>query len=147
MNYNTKIEKIVGIYLISTDKAKLQKERIYAFLKDSYWANKRSKELIDLSIENSFCFGLYEDNLQIGFARVITDFAVYAYLCDVYIDRQYRGKGIGKEFMKSIMDVEVFKEIRRFTLTTQDAHSFYADLGFKPLYYPPRWMEIFNENA
>jgi GNAT superfamily N-acetyltransferase len=125
-------EKNIGEFLYSTDKTKLNIEYIHYFLsKESYWAKNIPIELVKTSIEGSLCFGVYHQGKQIGFARVITDYATFGYLADVFIDKNYRGKGLSKELMKFIMEQEVIKKLRRFMLATLDAHSLYAQFGFE----------------
>lgn len=125
-------EKQINEYLISTDKAKLNIEYIYHYLsKESYWAKNIPMEIVQTSVEGSFCFGIYHQNKQIGFARVITDYATFGYLADVFIDKDYRGKGLSKELMKFVMEQETIKKLRRFMLATLDAHSLYAQFGFE----------------
>jgi GNAT superfamily N-acetyltransferase len=125
-------EKNIGEFLYSTDKTKLNIEYIHYFLsKESYWAKNIPIELVNTSIEGSFCFGVYHQAKQIGFARVITDYATFGYLADVFIDKDYRGKGLSKELMKFIMEQEVIKKLRRFMLATLDAHSLYDQFGFE----------------
>lgn len=125
-------EKQINNYLISTDKEKLDINYIHHFLsKESYWAKNIPIEIVKTSIEGSLCFGVYENNKQVGFARVITDYATFGYLADVFIDKNYRGKGLSKELMKFIMEQKVVKKLRRFMLATLDAHSLYAQFGFE----------------
>ncbi|MCR8656647.1 GNAT family N-acetyltransferase [Paenibacillus endoradicis] len=116
-------------YLISSDKALLNKERIHKFLSASYWANKRSTETINKSIETSYCYGVYHESIQIGFARVITDWATFYYLCDVVIDEEYRGRGIGKKLIETITQAEEYKDLLG-VLGTADAHGLYEQFGF-----------------
>ena len=125
-------EKKIDNYIISNDRAKLDVNYIHYFLsKESYWAKNIPIELVKTSIEGSLCFGVYHQDKQIGFARVITDYATFGYLADVFIDKNYRGKGLSKELMKFIMEQEVIKKLRRFMLATLDAHSLYAQFGFE----------------
>jgi GNAT superfamily N-acetyltransferase len=125
-------EKNIGEFLYSTDKTKLNIEYIHYFLsKESYWAKNIPIELVKTSIEGSLCFGVYHQGKQIGFARVITDYATFGYLADVFIDKDYRGQGLSKELMKFIMEQDVIKKLRRFMLATLDAHSLYAQFGFE----------------
>lgn len=116
-------------YLISTDRSRLQFETIHKFLVASYWANKRSVKTINKSIETSLCFGVYHDDRQIGFARVITDWATTYWLCDVFIDEEYRGRGIGKKLVETILNYENLKGLSGF-LGTADAHGLYEQFGF-----------------
>ncbi|MBP8034677.1 MAG: GNAT family N-acetyltransferase [Bacteroidia bacterium] len=125
-------EKQIGDFLYSTDKSKLNLDYIHHFLsKESYWAKNIPMDIVKTSIEGSLCFGVYENNKQVGFARVITDYATFGYLADVFIDENYRGKGLSKELMKFIMEQELTKKLRRFMLATLDAHSLYAQFGFE----------------
>lgn len=116
-------------FLISTEKALLNKEMIYAFLARSYWANKRPIETINKTIENSICFGVYHGSRQIGFARVVTDEAVVFWLGDVFIDEEYRGKGIGKKLIETIVNYEKIKGLSG-VLGTADAHGLYEQYGY-----------------
>ena len=136
-------EKKIDNYIISTDRAKLDVTYIHYFLsKESYWAKNIPIELVNTSIEGSLCFGVYHQGKQIGFARVITDYATFGYLADVFIDKNYRGKGLSKELMKFIMEQEVIKKLRRFMLATLDAHSLYAQFGFESQVGNKRLMSI-----
>jgi GNAT superfamily N-acetyltransferase len=124
--------KKIGDYLFSTDKEKLQLEYVHQYLsEESYWAKNIPIEIVKRSIEGSVCFGVYLNEHQIGFARVITDNATFGYLADVFIDKNYRGKGLSKELMKFIMEQDFIKKLRRFMLATLDAHSLYAQFGFE----------------
>lgn len=125
-------EKNIGEFLYSTDKSKLNLEYIHHFLsKESYWAKNIPMDIVKTSIEGSLCFGVYENGKQVGFARVITDYATFGYLADVFIDKDYRGRGLSKELMAFIMEQDVVKKLRRFMLATLDAHSLYAKFGFE----------------
>lgn len=116
-------------YIITTDKTLLDYETIYKLLSTSYWANKRSIEKINKSIETSLCYGVYHDSVQIGFARVITDWATTYWLCDVIIDSEYRGKGLGKKLVEIIIHNEDLKDLSGY-LGTADAHGLYEQYGF-----------------
>ena len=131
-------------FTISTDKARLDFETIVAFLARAYWAQGRTREVIARSIEHSICFGMYDGDRQIGFARVISDGATFAYLCDVYIAEEYRGRGLGKWFMSVILAHPELQGLRRWMLATRDAHDFYRQFGWSELKSPGRYMEIFN---
>jgi N-acetylglutamate synthase-like GNAT family acetyltransferase len=125
-------EKHIGEFLFSVDKTKLDIGYIHHFLsKESYWAKNIPIDIVKKSIEGSLCFGVYENNKQVGFARVITDYATFGYLADVFIDKDYRGRDLSKELMKFIMEQEVIKKLRRFMLATLDAHGLYAQFGFE----------------
>ena len=128
---------------ISTDKTRLNINRIHSFLsKESYWAIGRDIETVKCSIENSLCFGLYIDNNQIGFARVVTDYAVFAWILDVFILKDFRGNGYGKKLMNAIMTHEKLQNLQRWGLGTDDAHGLYKQFGFTPLSKPQNMMEI-----
>jgi len=134
-------EAIKGNFIISTDKSKLDIQLIYDYLsKESYWAKNIPKELVKKSIEGSCCFGMYDVNAQIGFARVITDHATFAYLADVFITEDYRGKGLSKWLMEEIIKHPDFQGLRRWMLATRDAHGLYAKFGFTALDKPERIM-------
>ena len=134
-------------YRISTDKTKLDISVICKFLSTSYWANKRSLETVKKSIENSLSFGIYFHQEQIGFCRVVTDFATFAYLADVFILENHRGKGLSKWLLECVIKHPGLQGLRRWTLATKDAHGLYEQFGFKPLHWPERWLEKFDENA
>ena len=123
----------MGRFLISTDRSKLDLDVIHKFLARSYWAEGIPREIVERSIENSLCFGVYDNARQIGFARVISDFATYAYVADVFILEQYRERGLGKELMASIMAHPDLQGLRRWSLGTRDAQGLYAQFGFKPV--------------
>jgi GNAT superfamily N-acetyltransferase len=127
---------------ISTDKSLLDMDMIYSFLSDSYWAKGRSlQELIKATV-NSLCFGVYLHNKQIGFGRVVTDYATFAYLADVFILEEFRGKGHSKKLIKTIMEFPELKTIKRWMLATQDAHGLYLKFGFRQLKNPEKFMEL-----
>lgn len=128
--------------LISTDKALLNTEVIYNFLNSSYWAQGRSLQVIKKSIRNSLCFGVFLDGQQIGFARVISDYATFAYLADVFILEEYRGNGFSKKLLKHIISHPDLQNLKRWMLATRDAHNLYRKFGFTQLKNPERFMEI-----
>ena len=128
----------MGRFLISTDRAKLDLDVIHNFLTRSYWAAGIPRATVARSIENSLCFGVYDNSNQIGFARVISDFATYAYVADVFILEPYRERGLGKELMASIMAHPQLQGLRRWSLATRDAHGLYAQFGFTALENPSR---------
>ena len=113
-------------YSISTDKSKLDLSVIHGFLSTSYWAEDIPVEIVKKSIENSLCFGVYSENTQIGFARVISDYTTFAYLADVFIIEEERGKGLSKWLMECILKHEQLQGLRNFCLLTRDAHFLYA---------------------
>lgn len=127
---------------ISTDKTRLDIDRIHSYLsRESYWAIGRELEVVKRSIDNSLCFGVYLDKQQIGFARVVSDYAVFAWIMDVFILNDYRGMGYGKQLIKAIVNHEKLQNLSRWGLGTDDAHGLYAQFGFKPLSKPQNMME------
>jgi GNAT superfamily N-acetyltransferase len=131
-------------YKISTDKSELQIDKIADYLSRSYWANGRARETIERSIQNSLCFGLFFHDRQIGFARVVSDQATFAYLCDVFIVEEFQGNGLGKWLMSVVMNHPDLQGLRRWTLATRDAHGLYRQFGFTELKNAENWMEIFS---
>src|ERR1700761_4196593 len=130
-------------FSISTDKSLLDFDVIYRFLsEDSYWSQGIPAEKLKRAIENSLCFGVYIRNTQVGFTRVITDKATFAYLCDVFILPGYRGLGLSKWLIQTIIAYPELQGLRRWSLATADAHGLYRQFGFNPLVKPERWMEI-----
>lgn len=130
--------------LISTDKRRLDLELIHGFLTNCYWAKGIPKNVVRRSIQNALCFGVYESDKQVGFARVISDFATYAYVGDVFVLASYRRRGIGKWLMRSIIEHPNLAGLRRWSLVTRDAHGLYSQFGFTPLKSPQRHMEVHN---
>lgn len=126
---------------ISTDKSRLDVDFIQGFLKEIYWAKGRTVEEVQITIDNSMCFGVYLEGNQIGFARLVTDYAVFAYLMDVFIIDGYRGKGYSKILMQAIMDEPRLQKIQIWRLATSDAHSLYEKFGFWQLAHPEKLME------
>ena len=126
---------------VSTDKNKLDVPFIQHFLKDIYWAAGRTIEEVQITIDNSFCFGIYLNDKQIGFARVITDYVVFAYLMDVFIVEEHRGKGYSSILINSMMTEPKLKEVKIWRLATSDAHFLYEKFGFNLLAHPEKLME------
>jgi GNAT superfamily N-acetyltransferase len=140
MNDNSFIKK--G-FSISTDKALLDFDMIYNYLdKESYWSKGIAPETLRKAINNAMCFGVYHEKKQIGFAKVVTDKATFAYLADVFIIEQYRGLGLSKWLMQTIIQHEELQGLRRWMLATADAHGLYAQFGFSPITRADRFMEI-----
>ncbi len=131
-----------GGFTISGDPARLDPGAIHAYLTRSYWAKGIPFETVERSIRGSLCFGLYAETEQIGFARVITDRATFAYLCDVYVLEAYRGHGLGVWLMACVLEHPDLQRLRRFLLTTQDAHGLYEKVGFVRAPFPERFMVI-----
>lgn len=127
--------------IISDDKNKLDVELIHKFITTSYWAKGRTLEEVKNSIEHSICFGVYMNNRQIGFARIVSDLTIIAYLMDVFIIEEYRGKGFSKLLLNRIFSDIRFKKIKKWMLATKDAHSLYAEFGFEQIKNADRLME------
>ncbi len=136
-------------FTLSNRKDQLNLETICGFLARSHWAANRKRSTIVKSIENSLCYGIYKDAKQVAFARLISDYATYAYLCDVFVDEEFRGNGLSKWMMGCIMENPDLSELRRFTLATKDAHGLYEKFGFKSLSGEEqrRFMSILKENV
>lgn len=140
-----------GEFLISTDRERLPIERIHKFLiEESYWAKDRTFRQTVTAIENSLTFGVYEnekgENL-IGFARVVSDYATFAYVGDVFITEEFRGRGLSLWLMETIVEYPDLQNLRRWILATRDAHALYEKFGFAALRFPERWMEKTAPNA
>lgn len=131
----------MNLITVSTDKNKLDIPFIQHFLKDIYWAAGRAIEEVQTSIEHSFCFGIYLDDQQIGFARVITDYVVFAYVMDVFISEEHRGKGYSSVLIDSMMKEPQLQNIKIWRLATKDAHFLYRKFGFNKLANPEKLME------
>ena len=131
-------------YTTSTEKEKFDIDVIHSFLTRSYWAEGISKEVVARSIEGSLSFGVYDNDKQIGFARMITDMATFAYLADVFVIEEYRGRGLSKWLMEVIMSHPGLQGLRRMMLATKDAHGLYKLFGFRTLTHAERWMQIHN---
>ena len=143
MKRHCKHEFMNNKFYISTDKDKLDVKLILDFLNnDSYWAKGRSIETIQKSIENSLCFGIYKDSQQIGFARVVTDYSVFAWILDVFILKEFREQGLGVKLMESIMNHEELQNLQRWGLATDDAHGLYEKFGFELIKRPEIFIEF-----
>jgi len=137
-----------GEFIISTDRSRLQFDAIHKYLsEESYWAKERTREQTETAIKNSLSFGVYKDEKQIGFARVVTDYATFAYLGDVFILEEFRGRGLSKWLMETIINHPELQGFRRWILATKDAHTLYEKFGFAELRFPMRWMEKTAPNA
>jgi GNAT superfamily N-acetyltransferase len=130
-----------GEYTISNDKSRLQLKTIHGYLSRSYWAENIDFTIVKNSVENSYCFGVYKEEEQIGFARLITDYATFAYLADVFILEEHRGKGLSKWLMEIIMSSPELNKLRGWMLKTKDAHGLYRKYGFEKSKFPERIME------
>jgi GNAT superfamily N-acetyltransferase len=130
-----------GEYEISTDRQRIDIAAVHAFLTQSYWSPGIPREVVQRAIANSLCFGVYLGMQQVGFARVVTDKATFAYLADVFLLESHRGKGLSKWLMEFITGHEDLQGLRRFLLATKDAHGLYAQFGFEALANPSVMME------
>lgn len=134
------IKQQVGEYIISTDKTKLDLEVIHSYLVNCYWAKEIPKDIVARSIEHSLCFGIYLGKEQVGFSRVITDYATFMYLADVFVLEQHRGKGLSVAMMDMVVSHPELQGIRTWTLLTKDAHGLYRKFAFENHIDPTRFM-------
>jgi GNAT superfamily N-acetyltransferase len=136
-----------GEYSISTDRSRLNLDLIHNYLStETYWATGRSREVVERSIENSLSFGIYKAGEQVGFARIVTDYATFAWVADVFVLPDYRGQGLSKWLMEVILAHPQLQGFRRWVLSTKDAHGVYERFGFMKLHRPERWMERPGDN-
>ncbi len=134
--------------VISTDRARMDVAMIHRFLsEESYWGRGIPFALVKRSIESSLCFGAFDGDAQVGFARMITDYATFGYLADVFVLPSHRGRGVGKALMRAVKEHPDLQTLRRWHLVTRDAHALYAQFGFAPLESPERHMTIAVANA
>jgi GNAT superfamily N-acetyltransferase len=140
------VEEARGDFLLSDNRSLVDVLAVHAYLKRSYWAEGVPEDVVRRSIENSLCFGIYENGRQVAFARVITDFATFAYLADVYVLEEVQGQGLGKWLISAVTNHPKLAGLRRWFLFTRDAHGLYSQFGFTPLSAPDRAMEILKQN-
>lgn len=131
-------------FTISTDPSRLDVDAIADMLTRAYWALGRPRERTERALANSLVFGVYDGDKQIGLARIVSDYAIFAYLCDVFIHEDYRALGLGKWLMETVKSHPDLQGLRRWVLATHDAHELYKQYGFTPLENPQNWMEILN---
>lgn len=137
-----------GEFLISTDPKRLNRDVVHGFLTNCYWAKGISRDIVARSIKHSLCFGIYEESgVQVGFARVVSDFATVAYLGDVFVLESHRGRGLSKWLMECVMRHPALQNLRRWILLTRDAHGLYSQFGFTPVKAPERYMELHQPNV
>lgn len=135
-------------FSISNDKAKLDIDAIHEFLSTkAYWSLNIPKEKVQTAIQNSLCFGVYHNEKQIGFARVVSDFSAIAYLGDVFILEEYRGKGLSKWLIENIMKHPNLQGLRRWILLTADAHELYRKFGWTDIEDPTKWMNVHDKDV
>ena len=128
---------------ITTDKSRLDFELVHRWLsEESYWAKGIPRDVVQRAIDNALCFAVLDDGRQVGFARVISDFAVFAYIGDVFVLPSHRGRGLSKQLMQAIREHPSLQKLRRWHLLTRDAHGLYRQFGFRELADPSRHMEI-----
>ena len=132
-------------FIISDEKSKLDLKLIHRFLTNSYWGKGRTFNEVKNSIDNCLCFGIYIESKQVGFARILTDYNIFAYLMDVFIVEEFRGRGLSKKLLERIFKDERLIKIKRWMLATSDAHSLYQKFGFKSIDNPEIYMIKINE--
>ena len=131
-----------GEYTISTERERIDLGVVHRFIsEESYWGKGRPLEVVRRSVENSYPFGIYRGGEMVGFARVVTDYATFAWLADVFVLQEHRGRGLSKWLMELIMSRPELQGFRRWVLATKDAHGLYRQFGFIELHRPERWME------
>lgn len=134
-------------FTVTDDHARLDRDLIRQFLASSYWAKNIPAETVDRSLRNSLCFALLDGARQVGFARVVSDRATFAYLGDVFVVPEYRGRGLAKWLVGCVLGHPELQGLRRWLLGTRDAHGLYRQLGFTPLKDPARFMELHFPNV
>ena len=139
-----KIEVHRDRFTISTDPTRLDLDTVVDMLTRAYWAVGRPRERTERALQNSLVFGVYEGDKQVGMARVVTDYSIFAYLCDVFIHEDYRGHGLGKWLIQTILEHPDLVEMRRWVLVTDDAHGLYKQYGFTSIDDPDHWMQNFK---
>lgn len=136
-----------GSIHITTDRSKMDIDLIYNFLTNAYWSTGKPKWVVKKSIKNSLCFGVFYKNQQVGFARVITDYVTFAYIADLFILEEFRGKGISKLLIKHILEYKKLIKMKKWILATKDAHALYEKFGFEVVKDSKKYMELISENA
>src|SRR5579864_1220221 len=130
--------------VVTTDPERIDRELVYRFLSQSYWSKGLPREVFERALAGALCFSLFDGDAQVGFARVVTDRATFAYLADVFVVETHRGRGLSKWLMECIKAHPDLQGLRRWSLITRDAHGLYRQFGFAPLANPDRWMELHN---
>jgi GNAT superfamily N-acetyltransferase len=134
-------------YTLSTDQARLDVDAVHAFLSQSYWATNVPRDVVERALRNALCFGLYRDEAQIGLVRVISDYATIAYVGDVYVLPEHRGRGLSKWMMECVLAHPELQHLRRWILITRDAHDLYRQFGFRELKRPEGFMELHDPDV
>jgi GNAT superfamily N-acetyltransferase len=137
----------MSTYEFTCDKTRFDIDAIHSFLAQSYWSPGIPRSIVERAIVNSLCFAIFHENRQVGFGRVVTDRATFAYLADVYVLPEHRGKGLSKRLMEQVMQHPDLQGLRRMLLATADAHGLYEKFGFKALAAPERMLEIHNPDV
>ena len=133
-------------YEISTDTSRFDLDLIHGFISSSYWARDIPRSMVERSIRHSFGFGAFHQKLQVGFARVITDHATFAYIADVFVIPEHRGRGVSKLLLRTILEHQELQGLRRWLLVTRDAQGLYSQFGFAPLAQPEQYMTIHHSD-
>jgi GNAT superfamily N-acetyltransferase len=136
------VEQRQGEFVISTDLARLDIDAIHGYLRRSYWAENIPRAVVEKAVAHSLCFGVYAGERLAGFARVVSDYATFAYLCDVFVLEEHRGEGLAKWLLAAILAHPELQGLRRWMLVTRDAHGLYRQYGFQPARHPENVMEI-----
>lgn len=136
----------IGAYQISCDPARLDLNLVHGFLSQSYWSPGIPRTVVERALRGSLAFGAYANDQQVGFARVITDRATFAYVADVFVIEEHRGRGVSKLLMQAMIDHPDLQGLRRWSLVTRDAHGLYEQFGFRPVAQPERHMEILRRD-
>jgi GNAT superfamily N-acetyltransferase len=139
------VDEVRGGYSLSDDNCKLDIDRIYYFLSSAYWAKDRTRDVVEKSLHGSLNIGVYKGGVQVAVARVITDRATFAYITDVFVDAEHRGKSIGKWMVEAIVRHPELRTVKKIRLKTEDAHGLYKQFGFQPLTRPDDWLELIRE--
>ncbi|MBC3540850.1 GNAT family N-acetyltransferase [Rufibacter sediminis] len=134
-------------FFLSFDKDLLQLETIHGFLRQVYWSKDIPRQVVKRAIDHSLCVGVYFEGKQVAFARLITDYTTFAYLCDVFVLEDYRGNGLSKWMIKAFRAHPELQKLRRWMLATQDAHDLYSQFGFEPLPHPERFMQLHSPDV
>ncbi|MBM3819190.1 MAG: GNAT family N-acetyltransferase [Acidimicrobiia bacterium] len=127
---------------ISTDRSRIDLDVVHGFLTTSYWGQGRTRETVERALANSICFGIYKDGAQVGFGRIVTDRAIFAYLADIFVLPGYRGRGLGKALVRAMLDHPDVRGLPAVLLRTRDAHGLYAQCGFEPAIRPDELMTL-----
>jgi GNAT superfamily N-acetyltransferase len=136
-----------GEFLISNDRSLLQFDRIHRFLsQDAYWSKDIPRAVVEKAAQNSICFGVYHHGLQVAYGRIVSDYATFAWLSDIYVENEFRGQGVSKQLVEFMMAEPAMQNLRRVCLATKDAHSLYTRFGFEITKTPTFWMEIKNND-